>query len=450
MGVLDVTTTNVPILIDTEMDLNRGGERGGKDNTTQAVAIHSNMASPSSSENSRGGISPPRNLHGMKNLSLLNSGKRGRKTDREREESGGRREWSDNEITALISLWRDNDILYDTNHPLYYVQSERKLVMELISKDMNINLRDVNDKMHSLRTYYCSQRQRTESLDAKCGGSSRNFPRWKFYDQMSFLYESVSNRAAKSSLSSTRRGRKPRGDHHERMKPSLSPNESSMQHQQIPYTMMHLQTPSHNYSPPPAATSSTSGSSNNLNDEYPLATSNSQQHQPQPQPKEEERRSPLHDDERYELGMNEPQYNHHHHHHQNTNQLQQSTTSGYLHQTEDHAGSPLENSGARKRHRSDDIWQDQPSQPQQQHYSNQSSNHSNHSGHAQSPSSLSSRTHINSFKTIEVPLNTADEIFGHMVACSLGQINDDQEKELLKLEIQKLIYNTRFRTCNGN
>lgn len=435
-----MTTTTIPILIDIEMESNRGNSGGAQENTTQAVSTHNNMVSPSSSENSRGGISPPQNLHGMKNLSLLNSGKRGRKTDREREESGGRREWSDNEISALISLWRDNDILYDTNHPLYYVQSERKLVMELISKDMNINLRDVNDKMHSLRTYYCSQRQRTESLDAKCGGSSRTFPRWKFYDQMSFLYESVSNRAAKSSLSSTRRGRKPRGDHHERVKPSLSPNESH-QHQQIPYTMMHLQTPSHKYSPL-GGTNSTSSSSNNLNNEYSLTTPNSQQ-----QPEEEERRSPLRDDERYELRMNEPQY-HHHHHHQKTHPLPSSST-GYLYQTEDNAGSPSESSGARKRHRSEDIWQDQPAQPQQQHYSNQSSNHSNHSGHSQSPSSLSSRTHTNSFKTIEVPLNTADEIFGHMVACSLGQINDDQEKELLKLEIQKLIYNTRFRTSNG-
>lgn len=427
MGVLDVTTTTIPILIDMEMDY--GQRNGGGENTTQAVATHNNMVSPSSSENSREAISPPQNLHGMKNLSLLNSGKRGRKTDREREESGGRREWSDNEISALISLWRDNDILYDTNHPLYYVQSERKLVMELISKDMNINLRDVNDKMHSLRTYYCSQRQRTESLDAKCSGSSRTFPRWKFYDQMSFLYESVSNRAAKSSLSSTRRGRKPRDDHQERVKPSSSPK--------IPYTMMHLQTPSHKYLPQGATSTS-----NNPNNEHTLTTTLTNCQDKHQQPEEEESRSPLHDNERYELRMDEPQYNHHHYH-QNTH------LTGYLHQTDDHSGSLSESSGARKRHRSEDIWQDQQ-QSQQQHYSNQNSNYSNHSGHSQSPSSVSSRTHTSSVKTIEVSLNTADEVFGHMVACSLGQINDEQEKELLKLEIQKLIYNTRFRTCNGN
>ena len=391
-----------------DMDLNRGGEAA-----QASVATHSNRISPTSSENSRGEHSPPRSLHSMKNLSLLNSGKRGRKTDREREESGGRREWSDNEISGLISLWRDNDILYDTNHPLYYVQSERKLVMELISKEMNINLRDVNDKMHSLRTYYCSQRQRTETIEAKCPGNSRTFPRWKFYDQMSFLYESVSNRAAKSSLSSTRRGRKPRGDH-ERVKQSLTPNKPHP-HQQLPYTMMHLRTPCQEYSP-----DATSNSSNNLNNEYIVTTMNSQQ-------LPEEERSPLYSDERYELGANEL------HHHHNTVHSVTTSSSSYLHQIDD---SP-ESSSTRKRHRSDDTWSD--SQQQQQHYNQNST-----------PSKIIPPSRSQSFKTIEVPLNTADEIFGHMVACSLGQINDEQDKELLKLEIQKLIYNTRFRTSNGN
>ena len=190
-----------------------------------------NQTSPINQVN--GETSPPQLVSNSKSMGMANNaGKRGRKTDREREESGGRREWTDGEISLLITLWRDNDILYDTNHPLYYVQSERKLVMEYISKEMNINGRDVNDKMHSLRTYYCSQRQRTEAIDAKCG-SNRTFPRWKFYDQMSFLYESVTNRAAKSSLSSTRRGRKPRD-------PRPEQTMGNEQSQQISYTMMHM------------------------------------------------------------------------------------------------------------------------------------------------------------------------------------------------------------------
>ena len=42
-------------------------------------------------------------------------------------------------------------------------------------------------------------------------------------------------------------------------------------------------------------------------------------------------------------------------------------------------------------------------------------------------------------------VSTSDDIFGHMVANSLGQIEDEQQKELLKLNIQTLIYNVRFR-----
>ena len=39
----------------------------------------------------------------------------------------------------------------------------------------------------------------------------------------------------------------------------------------------------------------------------------------------------------------------------------------------------------------------------------------------------------------------SDELFGNLVICSLKEISDIQKKELLKLEIQKLIYTTRFQ-----
>jgi len=310
-----------------------------------------------------GETSPTQDMANSKSMGMSNNaGKRGRKTDREREESGGRREWTDGEISLLITLWRDNDILYDTNHPLYYVQSERKLVMEYISKEMNIHGRDVNDKMHSLRTYYCSQRQRTEAIDAKCG-SSRTFPRWKFYDQMSFLYESVTNRAAKSSLSSTRRGRKPR-----------EPRPEQTQSQQIPYTMMHTGT---------HPDFSTSTSSRN---EPPLIHPSERGYT----------------EERYEL-LNG------HQRHPTTPQNFQAMNSPTS--SEDNP---------RKRQCSDDGW------PEMYQYKEQSAARKE-------------------YKTIEIPLNTGDELFGHMVASSLAQIGDEQEKELLKLEIQKLIYNKRFK-----
>ena len=138
---------------------------------------------------------------------MFKSKKPGRKTDRQRIECGQRREWTDSEILQLIQHWRENDILYNTNHPLYYVQTERKLAMDNICTELQISVKDVNDKMHSLRTYYCSQRQRLETLHAEHGETAQ-LPRWNFYDQMSFLYESVTNRAVKSSMSGKTRRQK--------------------------------------------------------------------------------------------------------------------------------------------------------------------------------------------------------------------------------------------------
>lgn len=376
MGILECDLRSVPLLI----DMNRGGEdvnRCHVSPTTHVInskdgdlnSIHSNYNNNSHST-SNGSTTPTQQT--------MVTSKRGRKTDREREESGGRREWSDPEISKLMQLWREHEILYDTNHPLYYVQSERKLVMDQISSDMEISVRDVNDKMHSLRTYYCSQRQRTESLEAK-NGNGRALPRWKFYDQMSFLYESVTNRAAKSSLNTTKRGRKSqnRGEHQSMLD----------QRQPSPYSMTMTSRPD-SYSP--------SSRDDDIRQHY-------------------QERALSYTDERYDL------------HNGSIHGRQRNTP--IIYQPPSSPTSSEEN--PRKRHLSDQgyPWSDVLQ----------------YKDSSVSPPSKDPMA----CRTIEIQLNTADEVFGHMVAGSMAQIGDEQEKELLKLEIQKLIYNTRFKS-NGN
>ena len=102
MGVLEGgNDQHLPCLIDM-----------GRGNTpaTMNEDSRSSRVSPISINN--GDLSPSQNMGNMRTLSFMNSGKRGRKTDREREEAGGRREWNDNEISTLIALWSDNDILH--------------------------------------------------------------------------------------------------------------------------------------------------------------------------------------------------------------------------------------------------------------------------------------------------------------------------------------------------
>ena len=120
--------------------------------------------------------------------------KRGRKSDKERMEAGIRREWDDGEILRLIELWELNDVLYDSNHPMYYVHAERKLAMDMISAELGIGLKDVHDKMHSLRTYFSSQKQKQDTAARK---GWNNPSRWKFFDKLSFLKGQVQTRESR-------------------------------------------------------------------------------------------------------------------------------------------------------------------------------------------------------------------------------------------------------------
>ena len=55
----------------------------------------------------------------------------------------GRRDWEEFEVVRLIDLWRDSEILYNTNHASYYVNNERKAVLEMISNQLNISVKDI-------------------------------------------------------------------------------------------------------------------------------------------------------------------------------------------------------------------------------------------------------------------------------------------------------------------
>lgn len=256
--------------------------------------------------------------------------KPGRKTDREREECGQRREWTDGEILQLIRLWKENDVLYNTNHPFYYVQTERKMAMESMSTELGINGKDVNDKMHSLRTYFCSQRQRTESAEGRT-----ELPRWKFYDDMSFLYESVTNRAAKSCSNNRSRTRKRQLTKHDE-----------------PATFVNVPRPLNN-------------------------------------------------------GIYHTQ-----------------TSRAYLHeQMLDHEEHSDKSNSMTDLHR-----------------------YRNLPDHEETPARTTpASTSVNKNRDGSRHFSSADELFGHMVTTSLTQIEEGQEKERLKLDIQTMIYNTRFK-----
>lgn len=247
--------------------------------------------------------------------------------------------------------------------------------MDNICNELQISVKDVNDKMHSLRTYYCSQRQRLENLHAEHGDTAQ-LPRWKFYDQMSFLYESVTSRAVKSSLSGKSKRKK---DHSKPEHPYNNYNTSPHSYSNINNTMNNKPHDSMQTGSPPR-----------VYDVYPGTYEEN-------------------------LTLVEPDDN---------EQLLRSRGGLPPNMDENIKRISMEESLTKRR-----LQENSPYYPLQD-----------------------SNENINIIKRELIPprevlgkLSTSDDIFGHMVANSLGQIEDEQQKELLKLNIQTLIYNVRFR-----
>lgn len=115
--------------------------------------------------------------------------KRGRKSEKERIISG-KRDWDEWEIVRLIEMWRESEILYNNMHASYYVTHERRAVLDTIAQELDVSIKEIQDKMHSLRTYFGVQKQK---MDRPCKDILPGV-RWKYYDMLSFLTPSLQTR----------------------------------------------------------------------------------------------------------------------------------------------------------------------------------------------------------------------------------------------------------------
>jgi len=104
--------------------------------------------------------------------------------------SFAKKEWSDEEISLLINLWRNEEILYNTKNELHSNKEERtksleRITYELQQNGISICLEQVSEKMTSLRCYYSGQIGKERA--SKTNGTEVFVSPWKFMRNMSFL-----------------------------------------------------------------------------------------------------------------------------------------------------------------------------------------------------------------------------------------------------------------------
>ena len=71
-----------------------------------------------------------------------------------------KRDWSDEEVRELITLWKEEEVLYNSKYEKYYNKDEKqkawkRIAGKLISRGFSgIKDAEISDKITSLRSYY--------------------------------------------------------------------------------------------------------------------------------------------------------------------------------------------------------------------------------------------------------------------------------------------------------
>ena len=98
-----------------------------------------------------------------------------------------KREWSDDEVECLISLWSRFDVLFNAKHPLYFNKDEKnkaitKIQNEMKENGMDISVKDIAEKIANLRNYYGAQRRMVEASKKSGAGTNEVYEsKWKFF-----------------------------------------------------------------------------------------------------------------------------------------------------------------------------------------------------------------------------------------------------------------------------
>ncbi|XP_065050978.1 uncharacterized protein LOC135680748 [Rhopilema esculentum] len=97
------------------------------------------------------------------------------------------RVWTVEEISLLIKVWSNNEVLYNTRHTDYYKRDKRSVAMNEIHEALGkIHLVDIIRKMENLRSYFGREIKRLYDSGVPVG-ATKGQSRWAYFDSLLFL-----------------------------------------------------------------------------------------------------------------------------------------------------------------------------------------------------------------------------------------------------------------------
>jgi len=106
--------------------------------------------------------------------------------------------WTDEATDALIYAWSQKEELFQKQHPLFYVTEAKDRAVEwirqyLLEHGHNATTNQITSKFQSLRTYFCSQRNKLLNLRRQGAGDNVE-SKWRFYKDLMFLDQNMKPR----------------------------------------------------------------------------------------------------------------------------------------------------------------------------------------------------------------------------------------------------------------
>ena len=117
------------------------------------------------------------------------------------------REWNHEEVVRLIDLWSGEECLFNVKLDDYHCKDKKdnaigRIQDQLESEGISVTCEEIETKMHSLRVYYSSTRNKLEQSKRKSGSGAADVikVKWAHFGSLSFLNDNLKSRQTITNL----------------------------------------------------------------------------------------------------------------------------------------------------------------------------------------------------------------------------------------------------------